>query len=236
MKQNEASSTTSDETETEGSRGFKEFERNLVEAAKGALKFDTLKYNMQAFVAQAKGLSGNLGRIMESRKKKRIQRLSNRMNKLTDAENSIKSHLSQVSSILVDVVKRLQRDRQIAEFKMQIEHDMKNGVSPENALDRCRDGLNHRLHVLVKKDKDLKEQLDCIWNCLSKVADGPGRLTFQVTEPTWKSEDFQLDESFEYQGNDLHGCLTNPSLPSKMVCCGLLGALIYGQSGGKKFL
>lgn len=108
MTQNEAS--TSDERETEGSRGFKEFERNLVEAAEGALKFDTLKYDMQAFIAKAKGLSGNLGRIMESRKQKRIQRLSNRMNKLTDAENSIKSHLSQVSSVLVGVMRRLQRD------------------------------------------------------------------------------------------------------------------------------
>lgn len=115
---------------------------------------------------------------------------------------------------------------------MQIEHDMKNGYSPENALDRCRDGLNRKLQVLVENDRDLKEQLDCIWNCLSKVADGPGRLSFQVKEPTWKSEDFRLDESFEYQGNDIHGCLTNPSLPSKMVCCGLLGAFIFGQSGG----
>ncbi|PFX15412.1 putative ATP-dependent RNA helicase DDX58 [Stylophora pistillata] len=52
LQQNEA--FTSDERETEGSRGLKEFELNLVEAAKGALKFETLKYDMQAFIAKAK--------------------------------------------------------------------------------------------------------------------------------------------------------------------------------------
>lgn len=207
----------------------------MVEAAKGALKFDTLKYDLQTFIAEAKALSGNLSRIMESRKQQRIQRISKRMNKVVDAENSINSHLSQVSSVLVRAMRRLQRDQQLAAFKAQKEQDMRDGVSRENALDRCRDGLNQRLQVLVERDKDLKKQLDSIWNCLSKVADGPGRLSFQVKQPTWKSEDFQLDESFDYQGNDLHGYLTNPTLPARMVCYGLLGASIFGQSGGEYY-
>lgn len=55
---------------------------------------------------------------------------------------------------------------------------MKNGVFLENVLDWCWDGLNYRFYVLVKKDKDFKEQLDCIWNCLLKVVDGFGRFIF----------------------------------------------------------
>ncbi|KAL9989316.1 hypothetical protein ACROYT_G003853 [Oculina patagonica] len=230
--QNEASSTTSETTETEGFQGFKEFERDLVEAAKGALKFDTLKYDLERFIAEAKALSGNLSRIMENRKQQRIQRLSRRMNKVMDAENNINLHLSQISNALLDVMKRLQRDQQLSTFKMQIEQDMRNGVSPENAMNRCRDGLNQRLQVMVEKDRTLKNQLDAIWNCLSQVADGPARLSLQVSQPTWRSEDFQLDESFDYQGNDLRARLANPSLPARMLCYGLLGASVLGPNGG----
>lgn len=232
LSQNEASSTTSEETETEGFKGFKEFERDLVEAAKGALKFDTLKYDLEKFIAEAKVLSGNLSRIMESRKQKRIERLSRRMNKAVDAENSINSHLSEISNALLDVMRRLQRDQQLATFKMQIEQDMRKGVSRENALDRCRDVLNQRLQVMVEKDRALKNQLDAIWKCLSKIADGPGRLSVQVKQPAWRCEDFQLDESFDYQGNDLRAYLVNPSLPARMLCYGLLGASVLGPNAG----
>lgn len=207
----------------------------MVEAAKGALKFDTLKYDLQTFIAEAKTLSGNLSRIMENRKQQRIQRLSTRMNRVTDAENNINSHLSQISNVLVNVMRLVQRDQQLAALKRQIEHDMRSGVSRENALDRCRDGLNQRLQVMVQNDRDLRNQLDAIWNCLSKVADGPGRLSFQVRQPTWRSEDFQLDESFDFQGNDLRGCLVNPGLPARMLCYGLLGAAVLGSNGGTSY-
>lgn len=169
---------------------------------------------------------------MENRKQLRLQRLSRRMNKVNDAENHINSHLSQISNGLLDVMGRLQRDQHLATFKMQIEQDLRNGVSRENALDRCRDGLNQRLQVMVEKDRDLKKHLDAIWKCLSQVADGPGRLSLQVKQPTWKNEDFQLDETFNYSGNDLRACLVNPSLPARMLCYGLFGAAVIGPSGG----
>ncbi len=204
----------------------------MVEAAKGALKFDTLKYDLEEFIAEAKALSGNLSRIMENRKQQRIQRLSKRMNKVMDAENSINSHLSEISNALLDVMRRLQRDQQLSTFKTQIEQDMRNGVSPENALNRCRDGLNQRLQLMVEKDRALKNQLDAIWNGLSQVADVPARLSLQVSQPTWKSEDFQIDESFDYQGNDLRACLVNPILPARMLCYGLLGTSVLGLNAG----
>ena len=204
----------------------------MVEASRGALKFDTLKYDLEKFTAEAKVLSGNLSKIMENRKQLRIQRLSGRMNKVNDAENHINSHLSQISNGLLDVMTRLQRDQHLATFKMQIEQDMRNGVSRESALDRCRDGLNQRLQVMVEKDRDLKKHLDAIWKCLSQVADGPGRLALQVKQPTWRNEDFQLDETFNYRGNDLRACLVDPGLPARMLCYGLFGAAVIGPTAG----
>jgi len=203
-----------------------------VEASKGALKFDTLKYDLEKFTAEAKALSGHLSKIMETRKQLRIQRLSKRMNKVNDAENTINSHLSQISNSLLDVMRRLQRDQQLASFKMQIEHDLRNGVSREAALDRSRDGLNQRLQEMVENDRDLKKHLDAIWKCLSQVADGPGRLSIQVKQPTWRNEDFHLDETFDFRGNDIRSCLVNPSLPARMLCYGLFGASVIGPSGG----
>ena len=203
-----------------------------MEASKGALKFDTLKYDLEKFTAEAKALSGYLSKIMENRKQLRIQRLSKRMNEVNNAENTTNSHLSQISNGLLDVMRRLQRDQQLATFKMQIEQDLRNGVSRENALDRCRDGLNQRLQVMVEKDRDLKKHLDAIWKCLSQVADGPGRVSLQVKQPTWRNEDFQLDETFDYRGNDFRSCLVNPSLPARMLCYGLFGASVIGPSGG----
>ena len=204
----------------------------MVEASKGALKFDTLKYDLEKFTAEAKALSGNLSKIMENRKQLRIQRLSRRMNKVNDVENDVNSHLSEISNGLLDVMRRLQRDQHLAAFKMQIEQDLRNGVSRESALDRCRDALNQRLQVMVEKDRDLKRHLDAIWKCVSQIADGPGRLSLQVKQPTWRNEDFQLDETFDYKGNDIRACLVNPSLPARMLCYGLFGASIIGPAGG----
>ena len=118
-------STTPETEETEGLEGFKEFEGNLVEASKGALKFETLKYDLEKFTAEAKALSGNLSIIIESRKQLRIKRLSTHMNKINDAENHINSHLSEISNGLLDVMRRLPRDQQLVAFKTQMEQDMK---------------------------------------------------------------------------------------------------------------
>lgn len=203
-----------------------------MEASKGALKFETLKYDLEKFTAEAKALSGNLSNIIESRKQLRIQRLSTRMNKINDAENHINSHLSEISNGLLDVMRRLQRDQQLVAFKTQIEQDMRNGISRERALDRCRDGLNQRLQVIMEKDRDLKKHLDAIFKCLSQVSDGPGRLSLQMKQPIWRNEDFQLDETFDYKGNDIRACLVNPSLPARMLCYGLFGASVLGQTGG----
>ena len=114
-----------------------------------------------------------------------------------------------------------------------MEHDLRNWVSRENALDRCRDRLNRRLQQLVENDRDLRRQLDAIWNCLSQIADGAGRLSLQVSQPTWTSEDFQLDENFAYSDNGLRSSLLNPSSPSKMLFYGSLGAAIAGGNWGK---
>ncbi|XP_073244290.1 uncharacterized protein [Porites lutea] len=213
--------------ETEGSKGFEEFERNLIEASKGALKFDTLKYDLQKFVEEAKTQSANLGRIMDQRKQQRIQRVSRRMRNISDAETTINTHLSQISGALIDVMGRLQQDRELRAFKDQIERDLRNRVSTKNALERCRDGLNQRLQEMVEQDRELKTHLDEIWNCLTQVADGPGRLSLQLNQPMWRSEDFQLNEN-SFQDNSLRSCLVNPSLPARMICYGLLGAMTVG--------
>ena len=218
--------------ETEGSKGFEEFERNLIEASKGALKFDTLKYDLQKFVEEAKTQSANLGRIMDQRKQQRVQRVSRRMRNISDAETTINTHLSQISGSLIDVMGRLQQDRELRAFKDQIERDLRNRVSTKNALERCRDGLNQRLQEMVEQDRELKTHLDEIWNCLTQVADGPGRLSLQLNQPMWRSEDFQLNEN-SFQDNSLRSCLVNPSLPARMICYGLLGAMTVGGNAGK---
>ena len=106
-------------TETEGFKGFSEFERNLIEASKGVLKFDTLKYDLQKFVAEAKTLSANLTRVMNNRKQQRIQRVSRRMRNVADAETTINTHVSQVSDTLVSVMGRLLQDRELVALKEQ---------------------------------------------------------------------------------------------------------------------
>lgn len=88
---------------------------------------------------------------------------------------------------------------------------------------------------MVEKDRDLKKHLDAIFKCLSQVSDGPGRLSVQMKQPTWRNEDFQLDETFDYKGNDIRACLVNPSLPARMLCYGLFGASVLGQTGGMCF-
>ena len=197
------------------------------------MKFDTLKYDLQKFIAEAKTSTANLSRIMDDRKVQRVQRVSQRMKDVSDVQTATDSHLSKISDILVGILRRLQQDRQLIELKEQLEHDLRNRVSRENALDRCRDRLNRRLQQLVENDRDLRTRLDAIWDCLSQIADGPGRLSLQVGQPTWTSEDFQLDENFAFSDNDLRSTLVNPSLPSRMIICGLLGAAITGCNGGK---
>lgn len=205
----------------------------MVETSKGALKFDTLKYDLQKFIGEAKTLAANLSRIMDDRKLQRVQRVSRRMKVVSDVQTTADSHLSKISNVLIGILGRLQHDRELIALKEQMEHDLRNRVSRENALDRCRDRLNRRLQQLVENDRNLRGQLDAIWNCLSQIADGPGRLSLQVSQPTWTSEDFQLDENFAYGDNGLRSSLVNPSLPSKMIFYGSLGLAIGGGSGGK---
>lgn len=205
----------------------------MVETSKGALKFDTLKYDLQKFIGEAKTLAANLSRIMDDRKLQRVQRVSRRMKVVSDVQTTADSHLSKISNVLIGILGRLQHDRELIALKEQMEHDLRNRVSRENALDRCRDRLNRRLQQLVENDRNLRGQLDAIWNCLSQIADGPGRLSLQVSQPTWTSEDFQLDENFAYRDNGLRSSLVNPSLPSKMIFYGSLGFVIGGGNGGK---
>lgn len=219
----------------EGAVGFKDFERTLVEDSKGALKFDTLKYDLQNFVAEARNISAHLSRIIDDRKQQRICRLSRRVKDVADVETAINAHLSKISDVLVDVMGKLQQDRQMVALKEQIEHDLRNRVSREKALDRCRDHLNRRLQEMVDNDRELKMQLDAIWSCLSRIADGPGRLSLRVNQPTWTSEDFQPDENFDHIDTNLHSCLVSPSLPARMLVCGVLGAAVLGGNGGRCF-
>ena len=205
----------------------------MVETSKGTLKFDTLKYDLQKFIAEAKTLAANLSRIMDDRKLQRVQRVSRRMKVVSDVQTATDSHLSKISNVLISILGRLQQDRELIALKEQMEYDLRNRVSRENALDRCRDRLNRRLQQLVENDRDLRRQLDAIWNCLSQIADGPGRLSLQVSQPTWTSEDFQLDENFAYSDNGLRSILVNPSLPSRMLFYGSLGAAIAGGNWGK---
>lgn len=191
-----------------------------------------MKYDLQKFVAEAKTLSANLGRIMDQRKQQRVQRISRRMKNISDAETKINSHLSQISGSLIEVMGRLLQDRELRAFKVQIESDLRNRVSRENALERCRDGLNQRLQQMVEQDRELKTHLDEIWNCLTQVADGPRRLSLQLNQPMWKSEDFEPNEN-SFQDASLRSCLVNPSLPARMICYGLLGAITVGGNGGK---
>lgn len=169
---------------------------------------------------------------MDQRKQQRVQRVSRRMRNISDAETTINTHLSQISGSLIDVMGRLQQDRELRAFKDQIERDLRNRVSTKNALERCRDGLNQRLQEMVEQDRELKTHLDEIWNCLTQVADGPGRLSLQLNQPMWRSEDFQLNEN-SFQDNSLRSCLVNPSLPARMIFYGLLGAMIVGGNAGK---
>ena len=207
----------------------------MVEASKGALKFDTLKYDLQNFVAEARIISAHLSRIIDERKQQRIHRVSRRMKDVADVETAINGHLSKISDVLVGVMRKIQQDRQMIALKEQIDHDLRNRVSREKTLDRCRDRLNRRLQEMVDNDRELKIQLDAIWSCLSRIADGPGRLSLRVTQPTWTSEDFQVDENFDFIDTNLRSCLVSPSLPARMLFCGLLGAAFFGGNGGRCF-
>lgn len=198
----------------------------MQEASKGALKLDTLKFQLQKILKEAKSVPEELMDVIETRKNKLISDITRKLGTVRDFQKTFKNHFDSMGEAVRGIVYNETKRVQDGDFDENIKCEMEKKGLREETLEKCRKRLNSEFKAEVEKNPQIKEDLRAISKSFKEMEpELSDKFSVPVVTSPWKEEDFELDNDFTFNDNDLHAYLTKPGWLLKGIGYGTLAAV-----------
>lgn len=198
----------------------------MQEASKGALKLDTLKFQLQKILKEAKSVPKELMDVIETRKNKLISDITRKLETVHDFQKTYKNHFDSMGEAVRGIVDKETKRVQDGDFDENIKCEMAKKGLREETLEKCRKRLNSEFQAEVEKNPQIKEDLRAISKSFKEMEpELSDKFSVPVVTSPWKEEDFELDNDFTFNDNNLHSYLTKPGWLLKGIGYGTLAAV-----------
>lgn len=193
----------------------------MEEASKGALKLNTLTFQLQKILSEAKSVSNELIDVIETRKNKLIGNITRKLESVHDYKKTYEKNFKSMEEAVKKIMDEETESVKDGSFNTFIQSEMKKKGLREETLENCRKRLNDEIKQKVESNPQVKKTSMAISKSFKEMEPELSAKVSVGTSP-WEEDDFGLDKDFTFKDDNLHSYLTKPSWTFRGIGYGTL--------------
>ena len=193
----------------------------MEEASKGALKLNTLKFQLQKILSEAKSVSNELTNVIETRKNKLIGNITRKLESVHDYKKTYEKNFKSMEEAVEKIMDEETKSVQDGSFNEYIKSEMNKKGLREETLENCCQRLNKEIKEKVESNPQVKKTSQAISKSFKEMEPELSAKVSVGTSP-WEEDDFKLDKEFTFKDDNLHSYLTKPGWTLKGIGYGAL--------------